>query len=478
VKGTIFSFELDGKTALGFDTGLDAQAFAQAKMAQFITQPGYLVSQGGVEEWKPSGVIERDGNTEGGGASMVIWGPHFEGERLDHIINDQSRKDQALRALRDWMDACLLRDKKDAAILPAGTLVSPGGAVLFPPPRLVLRCLQAEGSSGEAQAYVHPDLEGKQAAAFSAAAMLYRILAGVPAFKNDDEETLRQDIREKVYLPLRLACPGVDDTLSAIVDKAFNPPKESKTANNFALIREVLGTEKCPPAASFVRSLGDEERKIIENNRLQFEKKKNTRVKTRRFVIRNTAVILGIAAAVIIAALVARSIIAGRADLPTTAGMESARVVESYYQSFGALDHQMMEACVTSKAGKDDITMVTNFFVLTKVRQAYEFGVTPVIPAQEWIDSGSQPSEIPVFGVSGLTIEKLSGGEASDEIRYRSSYTLWLPASAAETDAPPEPVSSVPETLPAAHTYTDEITLIRVKGAWRISEIKRSQGSS
>jgi hypothetical protein len=470
VKGTIFSFEVDGKKALGFDTGLDAQSFAQAKMAQFITQPGYLVFNNTVEAWRPSGVVE------GGGGNQVIWGPHFDGERLDCIINDENRKDFALRALRYWIDARVLLDKRDAAILPAGTLISPDGAILFPPPRLVLRCLQAEGSSGEAAAYIHPDLEGAQATAFTAAAMLYRILVGDPPFKNSDEETLRQDIREKVYLPLRLVCPGTGDELSGIIDNAFNPPKESKTANNLARVRELLGTGgNCPPAASFVRSLDAGERKNIENERLQYEKKKNTQVKTRRFVIRNTAVILGIAAALIIAALVARSIIAGRADLPTTAGMESARVVETYYQSFGALDHQMMEACVISKAGKDDISMVTNFFVLTKVRQAYEFGVAPVISAQEWVDSGSEPSEIPVFGVSGLKIEKISGDEASDEICYRSSFTLWLPASAAETDAPPVPASSVGETLPAAHTYTDEVTLVRHKGAWRISEIKRSE---
>jgi hypothetical protein len=83
-----------------------------------------------------------------------------------------------------------------------------------------------------------------------------------------------------------------------------------------------------------------------------------------------------------------------------------------------------------------------------------------------------------VFGVSDLKFEKIRGDESGDEIRYGVSYMLWLPATA---EAPlsedleelnravlePEPL------LPRGYPITDEITLIRHKGNWRISEINR-----
>jgi hypothetical protein len=185
-------------------------------------------------------------------------------------------------------------------------------------------------------------------------------------------------------------------------------------------------------------------------------------------------------AAALIAVLVGRSIAEGRAALPSTRGMDSAQVIRAYYNAFGTLDHQMMEAAVIQKAGKTDIDMVTHFFVISKVRQAYEPGLAPYIAAQEWWDAGSPPGAGTVFGVSGLELEKISGDEGGEEMRYRASFTLWLPAGAVEeenetTAAAPAPESPFPDQVPPVpYPYTDEVTLIRHKGNWRIALITRS----
>jgi hypothetical protein len=479
---SFFQLEVEGKPALGFDTGLDAQAFAQAKMAQFITQPGLAIFPGGkTETWKAGGVIE--GQRPEGTSSMVIWGPPFPGERLDLLIEDDTRRDEALRALRHWLEAVLVSGEEEAPLRPGGAFVSPQGAVFFPPERLASRSLQAEGAEAwlrGSEAYVHPDLTGKAAAAFAAAAMLYRVFSGLRPFSGGSGETLHQNIREGVFLPVRLAAPGLDEKTAALIDAALEGGKKDQEGRlDPEPIRDRL--RSAPEAASetaaggvaaFFRPLPETERAKTAEEAARFWKKKNTLVHTRRFVIRNTAIIGGIAAAALFAVLIARSVIAGRAGLPTTAGMDSAQVVRSYYEAFGALDHQMMDAAVTGKAGKGDIEMVTNFFVISRVRQAYEYSSSPVIPAQEWRDSGSPPVNSQVFGVSDLDMEKISGG--GDEIRYRVSYILWLPASFAgagpeSADPPPE---ETPPPLP--YPYTDELVLIRHKGNWRIAEISRT----
>jgi hypothetical protein len=490
-----FQFEIEGKPALGFDTGLDSQAFAQAKMAQFITQPGLIVFPGGkTGEWKPSGVVEyQNPESAAGGkpelrgrSSMVVWGPFFEGERLDLLAEDDSRKDQALKAVCFWIDARLGSEGREFSVRPGAALVSPAGAVLFPPEQLVRRCLQAEGKKrwARGESYVHPDLTGAGATAFTAAAILYRIFTGTPAFPEEDEEVRHQNIREGVFLPADLAAPGLEEQAAALINAALGRGKGGQeTRPGPALLRDKL---RAPPeaapagAAAFFQPLSDAERARIGEEAARYWKKKTAAVQTRRFMGRNMAVFLGVAAALLIAVLVAFSIARSRAALPNTAGMDSAQVVRLYYESFGVLDHQMMEAAVLPKAGKTDIEMVANFFVISKVREAYEHIPSPFIPAQEWRDAGSPPVNSPVFGVSDLELEKVSGNEEGSEIRYQASFILWMPAPAGEGNEGPAPApeNAAPlpdQAAPLPHPFTDELTLIRHKGNWRIAEINRGE---
>ncbi|GHV10504.1 hypothetical protein FACS189491_00060 [Spirochaetia bacterium] len=162
--------------------------------------------------------------------------------------------------------------------------------------------------------------------------------------------------------------------------------------------------------------------------------------------------------------------------------MESAEVVQAYYGAFGDLDHTLMDACVIKKAGKGDIDMVTNFFVMSRVRQAYESMSVTTIPAKKWIEDGALPTTLQVFGVSDLDIRKISGDENGDEIRYRTSFILWLPATAGSpagtedidtADDPADAFGEAGPVLPKGYPITDELTLIRHKGNWRIAELNR-----
>jgi hypothetical protein len=498
----IYHFDLEGKRALGFDTGLSAQAFAQAKMAQAVTDRGFIVAPGGgVGIWKASGVAELPGD---GGTTMVVWGPPFGGKRLDLAIGGAEAAGgkgggEALDCLRYWMDARAALGEGAPPPWPAGALVRlagdggerdgsgpaggredglwPGGTVFFPPERLVMRCLQAEGDEAwreGAGAFVHPDLEGKAAEAFCAAAMLFRIFAGQGAFSGADAGAIHQDMREGVFLPPRLAVPGLDDALAALMENALAPATDRRRTGAGpgekggdweaafpGRFTAVLGPPRSKPPEAFVRSLPEAGAARIGEEKKRYLKKRKVSVGARRFVVRNTALIAGIAAAALILFLVVRSIAAGRAGLPDTGGMGAVEVTETYYQAIGALDHQMMEACVTGKAGKDDIDMVTRFYVLDKVREAYEPGFS-VTPAQEWIDAGA-PAEVPqVFGVSDLRVNKVR--EDGEEARFTAEFTLWVP----------EPVNPDEAPVPVGRPCRDELTLTRVKGNWRISAISRT----
>jgi len=67
------------------------------------------------------------------------------------------------------------------------------------------------------ESYVNPALSGMEAAAFTAAAMLYRVFTGAPPFSNGDISILHQDMRDNNFLPLRFAVPGLEPRLAALI---------------------------------------------------------------------------------------------------------------------------------------------------------------------------------------------------------------------------------------------------------------------
>ncbi|QQO07464.1 hypothetical protein [Breznakiella homolactica] len=502
----IIHFEVEGRPALGFDTGLNAKAFAQAKLAQLITQPGYIVSpEGTVELWKPVGVTDRDG-------AMIIWGPVFFGVSLSDIIEEPDRN-KALDALRSWIRARIVLQEQvenPPYPWPAGAIVADSGTILFPPDGLIKRALDAEGPESwfeGAERWVHPDLSGENAAVFSAGTMLYRIFCGVPPFQNGDINKIRSDIREGVYFPTRLIAPGLNGSIALLIVESIAPNsyfsgkkrdgkqetgadsqdsgQKGKTRPGLRELESVLGPAGSKSADSFFSSINDSELTKIEAERKQYKKRQDLSVNTRRFIYRNTTILCVAVIAMVVLGLTIRSIIKSRNEQPSTAGMTPLEVVEAYYVSFDSLDHTMMEACVTGKAGKGDIDMARNIFVISRVRQAYEM-TNPVTSAQQWLDSGSPPVETLVFGITGLSIEELPSSSPDERPVFRAEYTLWVTqgkdseagdesAAIKETMDIQHPAEESPLVYPVGTAHIDTITLGLVKDAWRIEQLDRRQ---
>ena len=490
----IFSFELDGKQVLGFDTCLDPRSFGQAKMADCITQQGAIIyPDGTVESWQPGGVTEFVPTKAGphSGETMVIWGPDFPGEELAALIDGEDRKDEALEAIRFWLRAAaVMGNKLDDASFPgaSGAFIVTGptknkypvGTVFFPPARLLKRTLDAAGDKAllEAGRFYHPDLKGDEAVSFIAGAMLYHVFCGRPPFKRDDQDVQRQDIREGVFIPPNLERPGLSAEMSALISGAMKATAKSKetvirpTPDHVA---KVLGPPYSRKVSSWVNSLGDEELSKIRAEHERYVKKSSSAVNARRFLVRyKAAVVISLAAFVALIFIIV-GIVRRQMELPTTKGMNPVEVVQAYYAAIGELDSTMMEACVTGRAGRDDINMVVNFFVVTRVRQGYEMR-DAYLNAQRWVDAGRPVTYDTVFGISGLSIGVLSVGET--EASFEANYILWIPGEYSINDSDegsssPEPDEYVP--IPPEGTVTrDRLTLAFEKGQWHITVIERT----
>ena len=477
----IFCFNLDGSEVTGFDTGLDARSFAQAKMARFINHKGFIVyPDGRIAEWLPGGLIEKD--------TMILWGPVFPGEELTGIMEAPDRKAEALDALRFWLKAQIAVGKDPRSLEetpfhgPAGVFITagktsteyndpfPAGTFFFPPAWLFQCSPGAE--TEKLNILTHPDLRGDDGIPFSAGIMLYRIFCGADPFSGDDAEKIRIDIREANFIPPGIAAPGLDNEMQALISTALSPPNTGiKKQNRIPppeFILDFLGPPSSRPPSSWQKELGDEEISKLRSVEEQYRKRTAIKIKARRFVHHNTAIIAALIIAICAALLIAKSFEERRSALPGTAGMNPAQVAEAYYAAFADLDHATMEACTSGRAGKIDIDMAAALFVITKVRQAYETSPVNFMPAREWVEAGRPPSEKTVFGITDLNIRVLSGEleRGGGDAGLEAEYILWMPGEYSEDEKSAKPEGTA---------IRDRLHLAFKKNAWRITNIDRTQ---
>jgi hypothetical protein len=450
--------EAEGKSSLCFDTGLDPRSFARTKLSQCFTEPGYIVCPDStVKAWNASNVFILDG-------FMRVWGPLFEGERLDLFINSQN--DKALQAVIFWIRARLFLGDTQSILNPGAAFVAltgkqeTAGSVLITPENLSNRCLIAEEDENDINPYLCPDLSGMDAAAFCAGTMLYRVFTGVHAF--NDIKNIYQDMRDGLFIPPHFISYGMDEKLSKMIENALLLPVANKRKENGTAILNSLLTFLTEnksggdvKVSSFIRDVSEEEKEAITAKKKQITGRTNAIVKTKRFITRYKAALYAAAAVVLFAIFVAWNVANTHAQL-TTKGLDSHSVVTSYYEAFNTLNHTYMEACL-SGADKSDVNVAVNYYAIDRMRQAYEMKAgTAIISAHVWKEMGGELPAPNVFGITDMDIEEISGYEEDNEMRYRAKYLLWFPNEEAHSDR------------------TDDLTLIRKKGIWKITEIKRT----
>jgi len=469
MKQRIHISEVEGKQAVCFDTGLEPRSFARTKMSQSLIESGHIVhSDGSHEVWKAAGVNEIDG-------CMRVWGPVFNGKRLDLLIDNLDNKNQtqaqfeeaqqtALQAVVFWIRAKMLLGDTHSAFNPGAAFIlceEGKGSVFFAPPNLSNRCLLVEGK--ELDRYNCPDLTGIEAAAFCAGVMLYKILSKVLPYQED--AVIYQDMREGVFLPPHLAVPSLNRELCGLIQSALLLPVEKKRTSKSGtdIIGRFLKTfmvseNRIVPVSSLFKQLSSEETEHISKEKKRYLFRQNNSVKIRRFALRNKYPLIGSVVGLLFIAFVIISTSNSITRRPTTSGMEPDTVVTAYYEAFSSLDHMFMEVCVNG-ADRSDINAAISLYAIYKTRQAYEASTrSAIIPARVWQNTGGQLPAPDVFGVTDLTVVYKAGSEKENMIMYQADYLLWSPDMS-------YPIKR-----------SDVLTLRRDrKKNWRISEILRTE---
>lgn len=427
--------------AVALDTGLRADQAARAGFARLLAEPGLLVGPGGAEPWQFRGAADIDG-------SVHLYGAPFRGRALMDLVESPSAgaHEAALDALR-----LLCGVHPEGPLYPASVVAVPDERrALILPGKTVLRALESAGPADALEGalrWTHPDLTGDAALVFTLAALAYRVLCGAAPYGAPDAEAAKADMRDGRALPARFARPGLKPRLAAALDAALRIGEKSAPAPTLEALGSLLG-EPGSGAGGLARSLEGREAAVLEAARARWLSRSEKRIGGKRFLRRRGGALLAAVAAAAAVAAIAWSVVGGRAERFTTAGLSPRETVEAFYAGLDGLDTEKMGACVVSGTAKGDIDAATSMYVVFRVRSAYE-REGGHLSAADWLAAGAPETTRAVYGLVGLSIE-----QDGAEDRFVARYDFYAPAGTAER-------------------RTDRLGLAQVKGAWRIAAIER-----
>ena len=425
-------FSKDG--TLYLNTVLSQSAFAKSRMAERLSEEGLYAkkTENGwtFSSWTFSDSILGSDINLSEADSLLSDNEHvflrcraFDGLSLKNYFDmDYSKKldesEKAKVALASSLVCTLIEDaiKEDKKVPQNGAggifISNAFDEAIFLPDGLYRNASSCAGEESESEyrgLYINESLSFPQREKFMQAVIIYRALAGSFPFSSLNKKQREEDIRDGNFTPLKNKVWALSPALSDFVDSAL---ASSSAQSGYATKILKEGSEKSKntnlsspcPLSILYKELGlTEEGEIPKGGTLfsvirksdisqeQFEeanKKQETSQKRAVFIhrwLRKNQTGLIIAACVILfASVVAGAAAKSYSEAPTTKGLNSIETIEVFYSALNMLDSSTAQNCIKGKEPKGIVDVITNIFVVSKSRTAYNHKEELVSPA-EWL---------------------------------------------------------------------------------------------
>ncbi len=470
-----------GKEVLAIGTGITGNEFALTRLTALKKEPGWIVQEDSIEEWRIDGFMEQEGE-------IFLYGPSFKGKTLfevlensDESLHDEtseisnpktfSPKDSILNKIKLLLNAILkLREKnlEIPRIYSDGVLFSDNGSILFLPFNLIKNINATRPIAFKVETYDYinnPSLDGEEAICFTIGVCLYRALTSLFPYEGKTEEEVHDKIRNLKILPPHLRTPGLKKDVSKYVLKLINIENEQSKIS----LTECYSTINSWDSKTIVEKISEEQKNRIGEEAKRTQEKNYKTFKRKLFWQRNRKTIAIATVIVIIVGTISGSILKNVLAPRKTRGFKPYKVAETFYESMNNLDTQMIQDCVIDKAGKQEVNEVTYLYVISRVSKGYE-GKSYLIPAPKWDKMGRPKLNPPdtVYGVLNLNIKEVSG---EPNPVFIATYEKWFPISTEEEDFKNPQPTSKPNY--AGKKITDKLFLKKDKKDWVIYKIER-----
>jgi hypothetical protein len=435
---------------------------AGAAMSSALTEEGRLVPERGSSvPWRFESVLQDE---EG----ALILGPDFLGRSLDEARGIEEGMPLLLRVARAL--AALAADSTlPRGIVSSGLLVSDRGDVLALPPNAIAKALSASGAESRAAAVARvksPLSTGSEAdASFLLAQATYRIASGKNPFEREAGEAGGTAGTGQGRVPTGLAAPQLDLRLAGLVDRTLADPTSVRLSEWLAALEAA--------AEAWKRELSSAEAAELGERRVAFEAGALAAARRATFFRKKGGILIAAAVAAVALALIGGDIARADRDKPNFSILAPRELARRYYQAVDALDIESLEACGDKKVIKIDEDYMTNLFVITKSRIAYE-GKSPVVRAADWVAAGrpALDSNDLLYGIAALSLSGAESYADKASVSIRAEYDFWIVDRKEDPSA--DPIKALPG--PILEKRVDELRLVKVgkgKKGWQITGLDR-----
>lgn len=376
---------------------------------------GWVFRNGNIQPWQTEGVAEFEGST-------YVYGPPLEGTTLgSRLSGDFTLTD--CRTLADGLSR--IEEKGDYELHGHRVLLLDGGGVFFLPPSLgeILSNLMTETEKlTHLVPLTHPEVKRERAISFQLAVLGYRALTGGLPYGGGEAET-HTAMRAGRALSARQVDIHIADEVDGVLSEALGIGtgtcvfhSDDDWADRFeAWERDGVRGSFSEPELTRRQKEARRAEETIER-----------RTKTETFLRTKRVPVLIAAAALVVVVGVTWGFVRQASKPPINAGMSARETLQFYYHSYNDLNLESMEAVLARGVAKADRDWVSQTYVISRVRQAYE-ATSSYFSISDWRAAG-QPEirkDDVIYGVAKLKV--LDWREDDTSAQGIILFERWIP---------------------------------------------------
>lgn len=261
--------------------------------------------------------------------------------------------------------------------------------------------------------YKHPNMKKPNSMLFSLGILLYETITKEYPYNYNSIEDLRDKMRRGQFRKAQWINHKLKPEVIEVVTSLLTGDNEYSYNE---LFKKVEGFIK--------EGITDDLNNNLESQKKQYSSELrwfNLKEKSRAFFIKNKGAIIGFSIGLILAGSFFGTIIYNALQPPITTGYTQEQVVESYFTCFQTLDTYLMDDVLKKGVKKRISDELASVYVTTKIRGQYEGGTKPTYTPAEWYElPDDQKNSIFVYGIHNLEIEK------TDDLIFIVKYEKWI----------------------------------------------------
>lgn len=381
-------FLLIDKKEIQLNSGLDEIKFGKTKFASVVSQKGVFYDGENFQEWTFGEVKAQEIESRNEPVVFFSGANPFKSEAkslLDYYeTNDRSKVFAAAYAVCNALTVAAKNGTSIPMTGAGGILVEEkdeNPSILFLPAELIKNACAGMDTKDKANLYgcwLNESIFDLPALCFFRSVVAYTMLTGAFPFASSDILERNADILDQKFLPLELRLPTVSPKLAAAVNKSLKltssavtePGKKQKGTSSEQLHADpdfpldlLLAEKDNAPTPAQLKEYAEKAEATV--------KQRDSKIKAKRLIRRNTAAILTCIGAVIALFFIVRSAVKSHEDEYTTQSLTSVESLVAFYKNVNEKDVSMIGNFTKGRSATKFTDSISQVYVMSKQRQQY-----------------------------------------------------------------------------------------------------------